>query len=363
MNDNSTTIRELLTHLKDKGLVRQDDVEKITGSLGNSEQVSKDPIYIRILLGIGAWVFAVFLFYFLLITGIVGLNRGIGDIICGIIFLVGACFIDRASKGTFLNQLSLALVFAVNIITLLMVYADAFNDSSIINPDTHTPILRAQTFICIIIYPIYANSIYRFIAPTALAVFATWWIIEEKTFDLMHNLIAAEALLAGILLLPKKRPPFLTPLGYSAATMLPATILFMNLMLANTWRIDFNEPVWPSSLMLWGGLLYLFFHLAGGRKGFREPWLILAFVFTLLLGIFTTPGILVAIGLLIVGYAFGDRILAALSLLFLPCFLFVFYYALNVDFAYKSWVIAGSGVLLLVVRWIAGRCQPDEVAA
>ncbi len=91
--------------------------------------------------------------------------------------------------------------------------------------------------------------------------------------------------------------------------------------------------------------------------------MILAFVSTLLLGIFTAPSILVAIGLLIVGYALGDRILTALSFLFLPCFLVVFYYAFNVYLDYKTWVIAGSGVLLLVVRWIARHCQPEEVAA
>jgi uncharacterized membrane protein len=80
------------------------------------------------------------------------------------------------------------------------------------------------------------------------------------------------------------------------------------------------------------------------------------------LGIFTTPGILVAVGLLIAGYAFGDRILTALAYLSLPSFLVFFYYALNVDLAHKSLVIAGSGVLLLVVRWIAGHCQTKEVA-
>ena len=353
MNDNSATIRELLTHPKIQGLVSPDDAEKIAENLGMSEQTLKDPIYIRLLLGIGAWFSAVFLILFLIFSDII--DSGTGAIICGIIFLVGAIFIDRASKVTFLNQLTLALAFAGNILVPVGAFIEIGMDDFSIVPITHA-------VICIVIYPIYANSIYRFIAPMALAVLATVWIIEEKIFVLMHALIAAETLLAGILLLLKKRPPFLTPLAYSAAGMLPATLLFMNLMQANTWRIDFNEPMWPSSLLLAGGLLYLLFHLAGGTKGFCEPWLILAFVSTLLLGIFTTPGILVAIGLLVVGYAFGDRILTALSFLFLPCFLVVFYYALNVDLVYKSWVIAGSGALLLAIRWIAGCCQPEEVA-
>ena len=63
----------------------------------------------------------------------------------------------------------------------------------------------------------------------------------------------------------------------------------------------------------------------------------------------------------VIGYAFGDHILTTLSYLFLVCFLVVFYYALNIDLAHKSWIVAGSGVILLVVRWIAGYCRPKEM--
>jgi hypothetical protein len=46
-----------------------------------------------------------------------------------------------------------------------------------------------------------------------------------------------------------------------------------------------------------------------------------------------------------------------------PGFLVLYYYALNVDLASKSWILAGSGLILLAIRWIAGRfCQPEEEA-
>jgi len=352
MNDNSPTIGELLAHPKVQGLVSQEDVKRIAEILGKSERVSKDPMYIRMLSGIGAWFTAAFLILFLGISHIV--ESGTGAIICGIIFLVAAIIIVRASKAAFLSQLSLALAFAGNILVLLG--TDEFGRYKI------SVVLITHAVVCAVVYPLYANSIYRFLAPTALVALATAWIVEEEIFVLMHVLIGAETLLSGILLLRKKRPPLLTPLVYSAAAILPATLLFMNLTQMNIWRTDFDEPLWPSSLLLAGGLIYLYFHLVGGSKRLREPWLILAIVSTILLGIFTTPGILVAVGLLVMGYAFGDRILTALSYLFLPCFLVFFYYALNVDLAHKSCVIAGSGVLLLVVRWIVGRYQPKEVA-
>jgi hypothetical protein len=352
MNENSTTIGELLAHPKIKGLVSQEEMKKIAENLDKSKQISNNPMYIRILLGIGAWFATVFV---LLAFGISGLfDDSTATIVCGILFLTAAIIIARINKNTFLNQLSLALAFSGNALILIRV-AEIFLWHEI------STVLLIHAAICVVIYPLYANSIYRFFAPTVLVILATWWIVKEEVFVLIHMLIAAEMLLSAILLLWRKRPSLLTPLVYSAAIMLPATLLFMNLTQMDIWRTDFNEPLWPSSLLLTVGLIYLYFHLAGGSRRLCEPWMILAIGSTALLGTFTTPGIIVAIGLLVMGRVFGDRILTMLSYLFLLCFLVFFYYALNVDLAYKSFVVAGSGVLLLVVRWILGYCRPKEV--
>jgi hypothetical protein len=353
MNGRSYTIGQLLAHPKVRGLVSPEGVHRIARSLGKSEQASTDPMYIRILFGIGAWFAAVFLLLFLGISGI--LDSGMSAIIWGVIFLAAAIGIARVTRAIFPSQLSLALVFAGTVLV-------PGGASGEFGGDWITVYLITYALVCVVVYPLYPNSIYRFLAPTALAGLASVWIVEKETFVLMHVLIAAEMLLAGKLLLRRERPPWLAPLVYSAAAMLPATLLFLSHTQVDLWRTNFDEPLWPSSVMLAAGLIYLYLHLAGGPERIGEPWLILAIVSTVLLGIFTTPGILVAVGLLIVGYAFGDLLLTALSYLFLPCFLVVFYYALNVDLAYKSWVIAGSGAGLLVVRWIAGRCRPGEVA-
>ena len=112
MNDSSPTIGELLAYPKVQGLVSQEDAERIAESLGKSEQASQDPMYIRILSGIGAWFAAVFLILFLFL-GIFRILDSTGVIIVfGIIFLVAAIIIARESKATFLSQLSLALAFA-----------------------------------------------------------------------------------------------------------------------------------------------------------------------------------------------------------------------------------------------------------
>ncbi len=350
MNEDVPTIGELLAHPRIQGFVSREEAAGIAESLGASHPASRDPLYIRILAGVGAWFAAAFFILFLAISEL--LESGESAIVIGVLLLGPAILISRASKATFPSQLSLALAFAGNILVLVGT-AGVFERHAI------SAALLVHAVICVVVYPLHKHGVYRFLAPTGLAVLATAWVFEEAP-GLMHVLIAAETLLAGVGLLRKRRPPWLAPLAYSAAAMAPATILFMNLLEVDMWGPGYREPTWPSSMLLAGALIYLYFHLAGGLKRFREPWLILAIASTILSGAFTTPGILVAIALLVVGHAFGDRILMVMSFLFLPCFLVLFYYALNIDLAHKSWVIAGSGALLLVVRWVAGRFPPKE---
>ena len=345
-------IGELLSQLEMKRLITPLGLKRISDHLEKPGVEAKDPLYIRILSGVGAWVAAFFLMGCLTLAQV--LETGVATTIFGVVFIAGGIGITRVSKTTFFDQLSLALVFAGNALAVLGVAA-AFRRA----PEISSLVIT-HAIVCGVVYPLYPNSVYRFLAPTALAVLLTVWIIYKEIFVLIHFLIAAETLLAGILLLLKKRSESLTPLVYSAAAMLPATLLFMNLTQIDLWEIYFRIPLWPSSIVLAAGLIYLYFHLAGGWKLFREPLLILAVISTILLGVFTTPGILVAIGLLVVGYSFDDPILTELSYLFLVCFLVVFYYALDVDLAHKSWMIAGSGALLLIVRWIAGRLETGD---
>lgn len=353
MSNNSLTIRELLANLNGQGMVDDMDVERIANSLGELKQASKDPIYIRILSGFGAWFAALFLIGFLALSHL--LDDSVATVIWGVMSLAAAIIVARKYNSTFLNQLCLALAFSGNILVLVGIGIESGENAMSV-------VLITHAVVCAVVYPLYASSTYRFLAPVGLATLATVWIFVEEVFVLSHFLIGAEAILVGIMFLRPRLPRMLTPLAFSAAIMLPATILCMNILQANIWSAKFDEPLWPSSTLLAVGLIYLYFHLSNDVKRLGEPWLILAIVSTILLGVFTTPGILVAIGLLTLGYAIGDRILIGLSYVFGPLFLFYYYYSLSIDLAHKSWIIAGSGVLLLAVRWIVTRWQPEEVA-
>ena len=86
------------------------------------------------------------------------------------------------------DQLSLALVFAGNALVVLGV-AGTFRRA----PEISTLVIT-HAIVCAVVYPFFPNSIYRFVAPTALAALLTVWIIYEKVFVFLHALIVAETI-------------------------------------------------------------------------------------------------------------------------------------------------------------------------
>lgn len=364
MSDTVMTVGKLLDHPMVSPLLRPGDVESIASALSKPEMSSKDPIYIRILSGVGAWFASIFIIAFLGMADII--NHETGAILCGVAFVAATVTLARTCKSTFPGQLALALSFAGNI--LLVFGLMKIVDRSASHGETVLGLLISHGVVCTTIYILYPSTVYRFFAPLAFAVLATIWItVDLKTFEMMHLLIAGEAMLFGLLLLHTRRTAFIQPLLHASATMLPATLFFMNYTQVvmqewHVWRSIPASPMLPSSALLAVGMVYLLFRLSGGVKHVSQPWLIVAGVAILLLGAFTTPGILVALGLLMAGYAFGDRALTALAYLFLPCFLVVFYYSMNVSLAHKSGMVAGSGLILLLVRSLIQRYAPKEAA-
>ncbi len=351
MKESLPTLREVLAHPDVAPHVPQEELARIEEHFRTLATSSPDPLYIRILCGVGAWFAALFLVGFLGVSHL--LSGGTSAIICGVILLAAAIAAVRMSARLFLGQLALALAFAGNIAVVAGVMDSYHLDL--------TALLVTHAVVCAVVYPLFPSATYRFTAPVFVGIIAAAVILDDKTMMGMHALVAVETLLAGALLLRERLPRALKPLSYAAACMLPGTLLFLNLHQAHSWRSDFQPALWPSSVLLACGLLYLLFRMAGDARRTREPWFAVACVSIVLLGIFTTPAILVAIGLLVIGFAHGDKALTALAYLFFPASLVVFYYALDVDLAYKSWVVAGSGVLALAARWAVARTRPKEL--
>ena len=97
--------------------------------------------------------------------------------------------------------------------------------------------------------------------------------------------------------------------------------------------------------------------ILGGWEGLRAGWMKWALALCFLLGALSSPGIVLAVCLLLLGYSMDDRITIALGVVFLPINIVIFYWSLDIDLAYMSWVLLTSGAALLVLRSI-GRRRP-----
>lgn len=214
-----------------------------------------------------------------------------------------------------------------------------------------------HTVASLVMYPLYAQSVCRFLSLAVFVRLTVIWIVLEKKMGLVHGLIGAESLLVGLLLAPGMQRPALKPHLYAAFTALPVTVLFLTIIQGLDWSEELVVSLWPSSALLAMGLVALLIDFEGGWRQHgsttsvsKEPWFVLAVAAGVLLSLFTTPGILVGLGLIGLGCERDDRIILGLAYAFLSTFLVLFYYALNIDLAYKSGILVASGPVLSRVR-------------
>ncbi len=347
---------ELLANLVSEGVLDPDVRDRIVEQ--NRQPAESDPIGIKILAGIGGWFAALFLLPFI---GMIAdsMNSGIGWLVSGIVLLVLAILLRRKTQSTFPGQLALAFALAGHLAAVGGLVEGLSNRYEWVSA------ILAHAVVMGAVYPFFNSGIYRFIGALALGIMVTLWVIVElDAFPLIHALIAIETLTIGILMQERSRHPSLNPLFVAAVCMLPATLVFMDVtQMDSWWHSSFRGAIWPSSLIVAAGLVTLFVRIAGGWGSLRRPWLLAVVLAVILLGLFTTPGILVAIGLLVIGFADQDRLVSAIAFVFLPVFLVFYYYTLHVDLAYKSAVVTASGILLLALRWGLRQLQPAEGAS
>ena len=90
--------------------------------------------------------------------------------------------------------------------------------------------------------------------------------------------------------------------------------------------------------------------------------MVLASLGAVLLAVVSAPGVLLAIGLMILGYANHERLLLVLGAVLMPAFLCLYYYNLDVSLLNKSMILTVSGVILLAGRFYMSRAAQSNAA-
>ncbi|MBX2802757.1 MAG: DUF4401 domain-containing protein [Myxococcales bacterium] len=304
--------------------------------------------YVRGFTGFVAWLSAVLLVGFLVLADIA--DDEWGALFVGGVLMVGAA-VGRAAalaeESTFVNQLTLALVVAGEILAtmglagILEAEAAAF---------LATSVLMAVMVVA------FADPVHRFGATVAAGAFAGLFLFQLDDAIPLH-LGATPLFAAGTAL-------FLWEARLEAgpAASLRAPVAFgcvvgaFLLVMMGLWGPDEQRALTP-----WTGMGLTAVTLVGlgwsavseiGDVEQRAVGIAVAVVLALGAITVTTPGVVAALGTLLLAFHRRNPILFGLGTVFLTVFLTWFYYDLALSLWVKSGVLVGSGALLLGARWV-----------
>ncbi len=359
------TAGALLGTLNAKGmLLHPEEAGKQLATRSVGEEV---PVYLRILTLIGALIASGFFFLFLAISGILDED---GFLILGLVFVAAAYGLLVAAKKSnpilhvFVTTCSFTLL-AVGKILFVIGFVEMFDD--LFSLSQRGEIWAATLGVglaTVLTYKLFPFVLDRFISSCSFLgffIFATVIALPDSDSDLMpvvtawimNFLFLAYMIYAGFLLLQEKVKKLYDPVAYALiCTLLGLAVMHSALMSYPKFEPVLGFEIWLPNFIAGFGLLYLLSHAVGGFKKQMDSQAIVIAVGVILLALFTNAGILLSIMLTVFGRMNHRRLVSFIGWISLTGFLIYYYYQLDFTLETKSYVLLGSGGLLLGIRLI-----------
>ncbi len=338
---------EVLRQLGREGLL---DPEGVAGLLaaGDRGERHSAPWFVRLLVGLGAWVASFFLVGFLFMIDWV--PEDLGAAVVGAFLLAGAGALRRspAAEGSdFLQQSALAGWLAGQLMVVLGVAGG-----------TDSPAAAAGVALLVQAASVafFPDVVARFLA-SGFAVAAVLALLLHWKVPHGHE---ATVVLAGVgaglvwwhrpALLAGRLPQAVNPVGYG---LVCSALALLALALADPF--DQHPSGILASAALGAGVLGMAAGVLGERWCTGPGLTVLGGGLLLGLATASAPGVLAAMGTLVLGFRASERVLQGLAWTFLLFFLAAFYYSLEMTLWEKSGLLLGSGALLLGLRALLRR--------
>lgn len=346
----------LLAALRDKGLARE---AGLADFIIRRQREKPPPLYLNILITIGALLAA-----FCLISIFPEENTPIVvtlALVASAVCLQGKAGDSHGLKYTLLMQSSLAVMIAGKLLFTDTVGGMLTHYLSDYSDDAWSYTLALLT-ITVLTYPVYRVPVDRFLFPFVVLCFLLFNILGDsgqRRILLFYGSFLLQFAMASVLLTHRKIKSDYMPLAYALVFSLCVHVLILASGELASEGITVISPYF-ASLVLTAGLIALFGWAAGDMAKLKTEPLLLASTGAALLGLISAPGILLAIMLLVLGYARHERPLLATGAMLIPVFLFLYYYQLDLTLLQKSAALAGSGALLLAGRFYLRRKGWDK---
>ena len=358
------TAGALLGTLSAKGLLHHPEEagkQLAAGSVG--EEV---PIYLRILTLIGAVIATGFFFLFLAFSGILDEDR---FLILGLVFVAAAYGLLVAAKKSnpilqvFFITCSFTIL-AVGKILFVIGFVEMFDN--LFSSRLRGAIWAATLGISlatVLTYKLFPFVLDRFISSCSFLGFFIGAVIALPDLDsdvmpvvaawIMNFFFLAYMICAGFLLLHEQVKKLYDPVAYALiCTLLGLAVMQSGLMSEPKLEPVLGFEIWLPNFIAGFGLLYLLSHAVGGFKKQMDSQAIVIAVGVILLALFTNAGILLSIMLTVFGRMNHRRLVSFIGWISLTGFLIYYYYQMDFSLETKSYVLLGSGILLLGIRLI-----------
>jgi hypothetical protein len=354
----------LLGTLNAKGmLLHPEEAGKQLATRSVGEEV---PVYLRILTLIGALIASGFFFLFLAISGILDED---GFLILGLVFVAAAYGLLVAAKKSnpilqvFFITCSFTIL-AVGKILFVIGFVEMFDD--LFSTRSRGVIWAATLGIglaTVLTYKLFPFVLDRFISSCFFLGFFIAAVIALPDLDsdvmpvvaawIINFFFLTYMICAGFLLLHEKVKKLYDPVAYALiCTLLGLAVMQSGLMSEPKLEPVLGFEVWLPNFIAGFGLLYLLSHAVGGFKKQMDSQAIVIAVGVILLALFTNAGILLSIMLTVFGRMNHRRLVSFIGWISLTGFLIYYYYQMDFSLETKSYVLLGSGGLLLGIRLI-----------
>lgn len=338
------SLRQVFAQLVDEGFASPTVEEAAIRSLSHESKGSTLPWYVKLFVGISAWIAAILITAFLFIIRIITEDQALffGLVFCGLAIALN--WINRTN--VFLGQLSLALSLTGQVLAIIG-FGTFFNFN-----DLFTTVV-AITVLEVILIVLHRDPVVRFISTLIIFISILILIFDQDQLTSLHALIFILA--AGILLIYLgenyfKLHGFEELISPVVNGMIVSLLGILIMPLLDEFKLRWEFTAIALFLLL---LLLLACIAMDLGYGLRSPVAIALAAGSLLLLVpgISMPGIVAAVIILLLGFWRGRTGLMGLASVFLVFYIWAYYYSLEWTLLVKSLVLMGSGVTLLALRY------------
>lgn len=357
------TVEDLVRGLEQEGLLAPAGRQAIEACFSDAGE-NDLPLYLRALVGVGAFVACACFVGFLSVTHLINFD-GSGDlIVLGLFCVIAAIAADFLCRHpgsviaqSFIVQVSFCFMMLGKFLFVMGVawlfkYQEGWG------------ITIGALLITVATYPIYRVSLDRCLSPLFTLASVFFNLISPLHGHglnpvLINLFIIVQVVLAGFLFMNGRMRRMIVPIAYALAFSICIAIVFVDFgLMSSAQASHFDTHIINAALVI--ALITLIARLAGSAKESSKEPLLAASLLVVLIGLVSAAGVILSICFMVLGYGIRERPLLLLGTLLLPVFLVGFYYNLDLNLMAKSGALTGAGVLLLGARSYMGWRKLDR---